>query len=94
MDVYQLKHSSLREKCPNMEVLLVRIFLYLDWIRRFTPQSKYLFLVHIYGPEITSYLGTFHVVSVKQLILHNKDSETLFLEKTSPFEKMVNSRHM
>ena len=24
---------SLREKCPNTEVLLVRIFLYSDWIR-------------------------------------------------------------
>ena len=26
-----------REKCPNTEFFLVRIFLYLDWIRRFTP---------------------------------------------------------
>ena len=27
---------SLREKCPNIEFFLVRIFLYSDWIRRFT----------------------------------------------------------
>ena len=27
----------LREKCPNTEFLMVRIFLYSDWIRRFTP---------------------------------------------------------
>ena len=28
--------STLREKCPNTELFLVRIFLYSDWIRRFT----------------------------------------------------------
>ena len=27
---------TLREKCSNTEFSLVRIFLYLDWIRRFT----------------------------------------------------------
>ena len=27
---------TLREKCPNTELFLVRIFLYLDWIWRFT----------------------------------------------------------
>ena len=27
---------SLREMCPNSELFLVRIFLYSDWIRRFT----------------------------------------------------------
>ena len=35
----------LRERCPNTELFLVRIFLYLDWIRRFTVnlriQSEY-----------------------------------------------------
>ena len=41
--------KSLREKCPNTEFFLVRIFLYSDWIESFTPiysvnlriQSKY-----------------------------------------------------
>ena len=28
---------SLREKCLNTKLFLARIFLYLDWIRRFTP---------------------------------------------------------
>ena len=28
---------TLREMCPNTELFLVRIFLYSDWIRRFTP---------------------------------------------------------
>ena len=29
----------LREKCPNMKLLLVRIFLYSDWIRRLRSKS-------------------------------------------------------
>ena len=41
--------NTLRGKCPNTEFFLVRIFLHLDWIRRFTEfyrvnlriQSKY-----------------------------------------------------
>ena len=28
--------TKLREKCPNKQLFLVRIFLYSDWIRRFT----------------------------------------------------------
>ena len=36
-----------REKCPNTEFFLVRIFLYSDWI---------------YRPEKTPYLDTFHAV--------------------------------
>ena len=29
------RYLTLREKCPNTELFLVRIFLYSDWIRRF-----------------------------------------------------------
>ena len=29
-----LSVASLREKCPNTELFLVRILLYLDWIRK------------------------------------------------------------
>ena len=32
---------TMREKCPNMELFLVRIFLYSDWIRRDTYTSPY-----------------------------------------------------
>ena len=32
-----LEMTSLREKFPNMELFLVFIFPYLDWIRRFIP---------------------------------------------------------
>ena len=59
-----IRHS-LREKCPNTELLLVLIFLYSDWIRRDTPYLS-LFSPNTgkYGPEITPYLDTFHAVSV------------------------------
>ena len=36
-----LPYWSLPEKCPNTEIFLVRIFLYSDWIRRFTELSPY-----------------------------------------------------
>ena len=54
---------ALREKCPNTEFFLVRIFPHSDWIRRdtscfavFSPNAKK------YGPEKTPYLDTFHTV--------------------------------
>ena len=31
--ILRKKYSTLREKCPNTEFFLVRIFLYSDWIR-------------------------------------------------------------
>ena len=47
-----------------MELILVRIFLYLEWIRRF---MEYIFVFSPntgkYGPEITPYLNTFHAAS-------------------------------
>ena len=54
---------SLLEKCPNTELFLVRIFLYSDWIRRDT-QYLPVFSSNTgkYGPEITPYWDTFHVV--------------------------------
>ena len=54
---------TLREKYPNMEFFLVRIFLHSDWIRRdthylpvFSPNAGK------YRPEKTPYLGTFDAV--------------------------------
>ena len=71
---------TLREKSPNMELFLVRIFLYSDWIRR---DTEYLFVLSPntgkYGPEITQvfisdprpeitpYLATFHAVSTTKI---------------------------
>ena len=50
---------TMREKCPNTELFLVRIFLYSDWIRRdtlhlsvFSPNTGKS------GPEITPHLDT------------------------------------
>ena len=43
---------SLREKCPNMGLFLILIYLHLDFSAN---TGKY-------GPEITLYLDTFHAV--------------------------------
>ena len=58
--------QTLREKCPNTEFFLVRIFPHSDWIRRdtlylsvFSPNARK------YGQEKTPYLGTFHAVKVQ-----------------------------
>ena len=55
---------SLREKCPNTEFFLVRIFPHSDWIWRdteylsiFSPNAEK------YGPEKTPYLDTFHALT-------------------------------
>ena len=54
-----------------MELFLVRIFLYLDCIRGFTPQiSKFCPNTGKYGPKTTPYLDTFHEVSE----VDNKDT--------------------
>ena len=56
-------YFALREKCPNAELFLVCIFLYSDWIRRFTRWISVLSEnAEKYGPEITPYLDTFHAV--------------------------------
>ena len=51
-------YRPLREKCPNTEFLLVRIFPNSNWIRRETSYAGK------YGPEKSPYLDTFHVVGV------------------------------
>ena len=54
---------ALREKCPNTEFFLVRIFTHSDGIRR---DTEYLSVFSLntgkYGPEKTPYLDTFHAV--------------------------------
>ena len=54
----------LREKISNTEFILVQIFPYLDWTRRFTEQiSVFSPAGGKYGPEKTPYLDTFGAVS-------------------------------
>ena len=56
---------SLREKCPNTELLPVRFFLYSDWIRRFTPNawkvSKYGVISGPYFPVFGLNTGIYSV---------------------------------
>ena len=61
--IARFREGSLREKCPNAELFLVRIFLYSDWI--VSPNAEKC------GPEKTPYLDTFHAVNV--FSHYNKD---------------------
>ena len=57
---------TLREKCPNTEFLLVRIFPHLDvssYFCVFSPNAGK------YGPEKTSYLDSFHTVQIKPMAM-------------------------
>ena len=63
-----LSNIRLREKCPNTELFLIRIFLYSDWIRRDLPYlSVFSPNTGKYGQEITPYLDTFHAVKVAKV---------------------------
>ena len=56
--------KSLREKCPNTEFFLVRIFPHSDRIRRDTDYlSVFSPNAGKYGPEKTLHLDTFDAVS-------------------------------
>ena len=57
---FRVTHS-LREKCPSTEFFLVRIFTHSErrdtsYLSVFSPNAGR------YGPEITPYLDTFHIV--------------------------------
>ena len=68
--IYQHKRTiTLSKMCSNMELFLVRIFLYSDWIPVLSPNTGK------YGPEINPYLDTFHaVLMIKKLKLFFKIS--------------------
>ena len=62
--------QTLREKCQNTELFLVRIFRHSDRIRRdtdylsvFSPDAGK------YRPEITPHLDTFHAVRASELLV-------------------------
>ena len=59
---------TLRKKCPNTEFFLVHIFLYLDWIRRYTPHlSVFRLNLGKYGPDKIPYLNTLHAKELQVL---------------------------
>ena len=56
----KIEEAALREKCPSNEFFLVRVFLYLNRIRRFNPQiSVFSLSTKICGPEKSSVFGHF-----------------------------------
>ena len=66
--IKQRTSNSLREMCPNKGLLLIRIFLHSDWIRRFTLQiSVFSQNAGKYGPEITPHQDTFHAVIISYI---------------------------
>ena len=58
---YLFKRIALRENCPKTNFFLLRIFLYLDGISVFSPNTGKC------GPDKTPYLGTFHAVLAPNL---------------------------
>ena len=66
--LFHLAKNTLREKCPNTEFFVVRVFPYTDsirrstlWISAFSPNTG--LNTGKYEPEITPYLDTFHAVN-------------------------------
>ena len=58
--IFNEPRNTPRVRCPNTELFLVRIFLHLDWIRRYTSYLPVFSLnTEKYGPEKTPYLDTF-----------------------------------
>ena len=56
LSVYIL--ASLREKCPNTEFFLVRIFSYLDWIPENTDQKNSVFGYFLHNAYLKIYHGS------------------------------------
>ena len=64
---------SLREKCPNTEFFLVRIFPHSNWIRKYTEYPAFgLDPERKYGPEKTRYLDTDHAVYISEFYLYKR----------------------
>ena len=61
-DHLQILLLTLREKCPNKEYFLVRIFLYSHCIQILKEISVFSPNTGKYGPEKTPQLDTFHAV--------------------------------
>ena len=58
------KKLSLHNKCPYLEVFLVRTFPYSDWIQRFTLYiCVFSLIVGQHGPEKNPNLNTSHAVT-------------------------------
>ena len=76
-NIYVWNHG-LREKCPNAEFFLVRIFLYSDWIRSVLSQNT-----GKYGPEKTPYLDTFDAA-----VANPENSITIFKNGHKNFQNI------
>ena len=82
----------LREKCPNTEFFLVRIFPPSDWIRR---DTEYLSVFSLnagkYGPAKSPHLGTFHpfIFSTEVQSETSQKSDKTFWENSFDFQPLT-----
>ena len=83
---------TLREKCPNTEFFLVRIFPHSEWIRKDTNYlSVFTLNVGKYGPEKTPFLDTFHAVNPPPItILESESAADVSWEWLKFLERPVN----
>ena len=81
--VNYMQIPTLREKCPNTEFFLVRIFLYSDQIRDFTEYiSVFSSNTGKYGPGKTLYLDTFDVFRRHRNVTLDSNGLTIHTGKT------------
>ena len=69
--------NSLSEKCPNTEIFLVRIFLYLDWIQENMDQRK------------TPHLDTFHAMNCLFELQNQAEHSTTNLETATDYSSVT-----
>ena len=77
--------NTMREKCPNTEFFLVRIFPHSDWI----GTKVFSLNTGKYGPEKTPHLDTFHTV-----IKMGKDLSPTKRKSTQSIFNMICANHI
>ena len=68
---FNIIFEVLREKYPNTEFFLARIFLYSVWIRRFTKSPYSARIQENIDQKKTSYLDTFYAVKLIQFAVES-----------------------
>ena len=76
-------HQSLREKCPNTEFFLIRIFLYSHWIQENTP-----YLDPFHAVNRTSILTSILTSSVDLSMKHKQDLALNLMSRGHSYQKV------
>ena len=80
-------YYSLREKCPNTELFLVRIFLYLDWIQKNTDQKllRIWTLFTQYILQILNSINHWFASKPTAWFLHERNTDCYFFHDGGPY---------